>query len=577
MEDYPRTLSLSEAVPDAVDTALSGYTPLTRRLLFNRGITDEKSAQQFFSPDYEADLHDPFLLTDMDKAVTRILHALQRNEHICIYSDYDCDGIPGGVLLHDFFCAINYNNFENYIPHRHEEGYGFNEGAVKVLAEKGTSLIITVDCGIVDFDGARCAKERGVDVIITDHHERQTELPEAFAVINPKRDNNYPFKGICGTGVAFKLVQAILAKGRASGQIELTSGKEKWLLDMVGIATVADMVPLVDENRTLVHYGLHVLRRSPRPGLQQLLRNAKTDQRYLSEDDIGFTIAPRINAASRMDNPEDAFNMLRVKDEEDAGGYVAHLEKLNNERKGVVASMTREANKRLRKIESMPAVIVIGDPLWRPSLVGLVAGSVSESCQRPVFAWGKDGKGIIKGSCRSDGSVNIVSLMEAAKDLFLGYGGHERAGGFSVHPDEIYTLEEKLSSVYNVLEKTQFLSQKPEPEAEITLADITPALLIELMKFAPYGNGNQKPLFKFVNVPIDQIMLFGKTKNHTRIRFAERNTPQAIAFFKKPEDFSYVPVEREACTLFGYIEESYYQGRREIRIRIHDIEPPSIL
>ena len=364
-------------VPQEVDLELKDHHPVAKKILFRQGVTNEEAATAWLQPSFETDLHDPFLLTDMEKAVARLLLALKQNEHIVIYTDYDCDGIPGGVLLHDFFTAIGYTNFENYIPHRHHEGYGFNTEAVPKFVERETKLIITVDCGITDHAATAAAQAAGIDVIVTDHHEPAATLPPAYAIINPKRDQAYPFSGICGSGVAFKLAQAALKRGREQGVITLPLGQEKWWLDLVGLATIADMVPLTNENRVLATYGLTVLRKSRRPGLAQLLRTAGASQRYLTEDDIGFTIAPRINAASRMDTPEDAFLMLKTKDEAEAGATVRHLEGLNNERKGVVAAMVKEARHRLADWAELPSVLVLGNPEWRPSLVGLVANTLA--------------------------------------------------------------------------------------------------------------------------------------------------------------------------------------------------------
>ena len=285
-------------------------------------------------------------LHDMERAVVRILRAVSEGERVVIYSDYDCDGIPGAVVLHDFFAAIGFSNFINYIPHRHYEGFGLSVEAIEKLHQDNATLIITIDCGTSDTEAIHVAKRLGVDVIVTDHHEPPEELPEAIAIVNPKVGDSYPFDGLCGAAVVFKLVQACLERGQEQGLFTLKPGWEKWWLDMVGIATIADMVPLTDENRVLAHYGLSVLRKSRRPGLQQLLRKQRASQRNLTEDDIGFTIGPRINAASRMDTPEDAFKLLATKDEREAGAFVDHLEKLNNERKGLVAAMTKDIHKR---------------------------------------------------------------------------------------------------------------------------------------------------------------------------------------------------------------------------------------
>lgn len=564
---------LKPVVTESIAEALHAYPPLMQQLLVNRGITEGEAAERFLNPNYDTDLHSPFLLTDMEKGVERVLRAMRDNEHIVIYTDYDCDGIPGGVLLHDFFTALEYINFENYIPHRHHEGYGFNAESVPKFKERGATLIITVDCGITDHAAVTAANALGIDVIVTDHHEPSETLPDAFAVINPKRDNAYPFQGICGTVVAYKLAQAILLEGKKNGQITLKDGWEKWWLDLVGIATVADMVPLVDENRTLAHYGLSVLRKSQRPGLQHLLRKAGSSQKHLTEDDIGFTIGPRINAASRMDDPEDAFHMLRTRDGAEAGMHVSHLEKLNNERKGVVASMTKEAKKRMSALDTLPSIIVMGNPEWRPSLVGLVANGLVEEFNRPAFLWGKDGKGIIKGSCRSEGVTSIVRLMEEANASFLTFGGHHASGGFSVSHESIHTLPEALIAAQAILSASGGVPREvPQVDAEITMNEITEELIRSLSALSPFGMGNPKPLFAIRDVSPRDVMIFGKTNNHTKLKLVSgRERYDAICFFKLPTEFTVTPEKEKMCTLLAHIERSHFMGRLETRIRIVDI------
>lgn len=569
----PRKVYLPHArITEEGEGALAHLDAITRQLLFARGITSIESAEKFLNPKYDEHLHDPFLLTDMDRAVERILRAMAEGEHIVIYTDYDCDGIPGGVILHDLFTTIGYTNFENYIPHRHHEGYGFNARTVPGFSERNAKLIITVDCGITDHEAASAAQALGIDVIITDHHEPKETLPPAYAVVNPKRDDAYPFKGICGSGVAFKLAQATLARGRECGVITLKEGMEKWWLDMVGLATIADMVPLQDENRVLATYGLQVLRKSQRPGLAHLLRKAGSNQRYLTEDDIGFTIAPRINAASRMDDPEDAFHMLRSKDEAIAGAKAMHLEKLNNERKGVVASMVKEAKHRLSDWSEVPSVIVLGNPEWRPSLVGLVANTLAETFARPAFLWGRDGNGIIKGSCRSDGIISTLRLMEGTPESFIHFGGHHFSGGFAVGDDRIHTLLDDLVMVRERLGDTLITEQVTYFDADLSLLDVTDGLIRTLRTIAPYGEGNPKPLFRFHDVIPESVSVFGKAKDHTKMRFMSGVGPlDAIAFFRTPEQFHVVPEAGKPLTLIAHIEESYFMGRKETRLRIVDI------
>ena len=556
------TYRLRETSDTIIAPALSA---LTNRLLLARGVTAD-SVAAFLSPNYETELHDPFLLYDMDTAVVRIMTAMEANECIVIYSDYDCDGIPGAVVLHDCFTALGYSNFINYIPHRHYEGFGLNTKALDTLKERGATLLITIDCGTSDVEAITYANQIGIDVIVTDHHEPPVELPEAAAIVNPKL-GGYPFPDLCGAAVVFKLAQALLARTEHT----LLPGTEKWWLDMVGIATVADMVPLTGENRVLAHYGLKVLRKSKRPGLQKLLQKNRVDQRFLTEEDIGFTIGPRINAASRMDTPEDAFHMLRETDVTTAGSYVDHLEKLNKDRKAMVGVMTKELNKRLEHMEEIPAVLVIGHPDWRPALVGLAANKLAEQYHRPVFLWGRDGNGVYKGSCRSGGTVSVVTLMNAAAESFLEHGGHHFSGGFSVRDESIFSLSETLNEAFVRLGNEAMIEEETVIDAELSIDAVTNTMMDELNLLSPFGTGNTKPLFSFQNSVPRKVEQFGKEQEHLKLVFETKNgTLEAIAFFAKPQDFVCPPTAGAPLTLIGHIERSYFMNRPQLRIRIVD-------
>lgn len=536
------------------------FPDLLETLFTSRGIKAEER-EAFLKPDY-TQLHDPLLLPDMDKARDRVLQAIGIGEHIVIFSDYDADGIPGAVVLSDFFKRIGYKNHSFYIPHRHDEGYGMNLEAVRECGERGAKLIITIDCGISDVEEIALANSLGIDVIITDHHEPHAELPAAFAIVNPKlKGSKYPFDGLCGSAVAYKLVQALYAKN-SFGQ---KPGIEKWSLDMVGIATLSDMVPLVGENRILARFGLEVLRKSPRPGLAALFNKLNLDRRTMSEDDITFSITPRINAASRMGIPEDAFKLLSTDDPVEAMRLAEHLEKINAERKGLVASMVKEAKAHLKKRESLPAVIVIGNPEWRPSLAGLVCNSLTEEYERPVFSWGRDGDGVLKGSCRSYNGYDLHALMTLAQDAFIEFGGHKGAGGFSVTLEQVATLEEKLSKALLSLDVD---TECPQEGVIISLNDIGEGLWQTVSQFAPFGMGNEKPLFTIKNAPIQSIKQFGKTKEHLELVL----TPnlKAISFFSSPTSYSLLPTST-SCTLQAHLEKSYFRNRPELRLRIVDI------
>jgi single-stranded-DNA-specific exonuclease len=561
-----------QAVPGHVQKELESYSPYLQQLLFLRGITKAEDAASFLNPSYDEHLHDPFLLHDMDKAVTRINKALDAQECIAIYSDYDCDGIPGAVVLHDFFKAIGYTHFINYIPHRHYEGFGLSAAAAQKLKDKDVSLLITIDCGTSDFEAVEKANELGIDVIITDHHEAKEVLPNALAIVNPKVSDTYPFKGLCGSGVIYKLVQALIAQNAKDKKFELKQGWEKWWLDMVALATIADMVPLQGENRALAHYGLQVLRKSRRPGLQQLIYKQRASMAHLTEDDIGFTIGPRINAASRMDTPEDAFLMLSCSDEGEAGAYVAHLEKLNNERRGIVASMTKEINKRLALIEELPHVLVFGNPNWRPSLVGLVANKLAEEYKRPTFLWGRDGNGVFKGSCRSDGFTSVVTLMNEVSHVFIEHGGHHFSGGFGVHEAYIHTFGTAINDAFLKMgEKARFETQTPI-DAILTLEDVNRIFLQEQSLLAPFGTGNPKPVYLFKKVVPKEVGIFGKSKEHTKLIFDTQGLArEAIAFFMMPNDFQKEPQAGKSIDVYAHVEQSYFMGRMQTRLRIIDI------
>ncbi len=553
--------------PDTKTSQISpNASPLVNRLLANREVSPEE-VHSFLSPDYDTELHDPFLLSDMPVAVERIKAAIDNQEQIAIFSDYDCDGIPGAVILHDLFKALEYDNFQNYIPHRHYEGFGLSSVAIDKLAADGVKLVITIDCGTNDVEVVEYAKEKGIDIIVTDHHEPADELPPAVAIVNPKL-GEYPFPHLCGAAVAYKLAQAMLSATSHS----LVPGQEKWWLDMVGIATIADMVPLRGENRVLAQYGLTVLRKSRRPGIQQLLRKQRINQSFLSEEDIGFSIGPRINAASRMDTPEDAFELLATKDVVKAGERLNRLEDLNKERKSTVAVMTRQLHQRLKKLTEVPSVLVFGSPDWRPSLVGLAANKLAEEHQRPVFIWGKDGNGMYKGSCRSGGTASVVELMNAANELFVEHGGHHASGGFTVKDEHIHTFAQRLQEVFE--ENKAAIEHEPELliDEYLQLSDVTDGLIKDLERLAPYGTGNPKPLFAFKDVQPELVETFGKGKEHLKLKYQHpTGTLEAIAFFAAPTSYKKAPKVDETHTLIAHAEKSFFMGRAQLRLRIVDI------
>jgi single-stranded-DNA-specific exonuclease len=572
----------------------SGDTILNH-LLNSRGVKPDE-AEVFLNPDYEKHVHDPFLMMDMEKAVIRINSAIDNNEKIVIYGDFDADGIPASVVLHDFFKKVSYNNFVNYIPHRHKEGFGFHLHVIEALALENKAdinhrgmLVITVDCGITDIETVKRANELGIDVIITDHHLPDKELPPAFAVVDPKRlDCAYPDKMLCGAGVAFKIVQALITYDRLHGnKFEIKEGWEKWLLDMVGIATLSDMVPLVNENRVFAKYGLMVLRKTQRLGLVKLFRALKVSQKDLVEEDITFLVTPRINAASRMADPRDAFILLSTTDSAEAESMVKHLNSINDDRKVVVAKMSKEIHKVIRELSlDDDEILVVGNPDWSPTLLGLVSTTLVKDYGVPVFLWGRS-EGVIKGSCRSDGFCDVVQIMrdiqEKHPQLFINAGGHSFAGGYSINGDFIHEFRERIKESHKLLFGTSVSSDGSVEPSEKNTSYLADAILLpeqvnwkmwsEIEKMMPYGEGNTKPLFVFKDVKIDSMKMFGKQKEHLELSFAGL---KAIQFFADSDECSEIENEIQKGnivrkTILGNLEKSVFTYSPVLRIRIVDI------
>ncbi|HTR18584.1 MAG TPA: single-stranded-DNA-specific exonuclease RecJ [Candidatus Paceibacterota bacterium] len=542
---------------------------LVRSLLSKRSIESELDIAAFLNPDYDLHTHDPFLLKDMDVAVARLLSAIERSEHAAVYADFDCDGIPGAAILSDFFEKIGYKNYEVYLPHRDREGYGFHLDAIDALAARGVTLIITIDVGTTAVEAVAHAKRKGIDVIVTDHHEIPGALPDAVAILNPKLAP-YPFGGLCGAAVAFKFACATLREGKQRALPAFASiqdGWEKWLLDLVAIATIADMVPLVGENRTLAFWGLQVLRKSPRLGISALCNKLRLRKAELTEDDIGFSLAPRINAASRMDDPELALRLLTTHDAAQADALAAQLESLNTKRKGQSGAIVREAKRRARdRFRKEEQVVVLGNPEWKPALLGLAANSVVEERGGVVCLWGRDALGRLKGSCRSDGSLSVVELFSNS-NIFEEFGGHAKSGGFSVSHERVHELQEALASAAAAC-ATTVLQETAQHDARITLSEISRRLFDEISSLAPFGIENPKPVFLIEKATVTAVRAFGKEKNHIELTLdGDCFAPvRAFDFFRRAEQFSLAPQVGSPAKVLATIERDSFRGGLALRL-----------
>jgi len=568
---------LHDPLHETLREELSAHDDLIAALLSRRGVVTKEEADTFLNPSYDSHLHDPLLMTDMRGAAQRFADAILSGEKIAVWSDYDCDGIPGAVLMHDFLKKSG-ANFENYIPHRHNEGYGMNITGIEKLAENGVKLIVTVDSGITDIAPIARANELGIEVIITDHHLPQEKLPNAFAILNPnaRKDETYPYKSLCGSGVAWKLICATLAAAPELRK-SVPEGWEKWLLDMVGLATIADMVPLTGENRLLSTYGLTVLRKSPRIGLQKLCRGMRVNQRAITEDDVGFMLAPRVNAASRLGEARDAFELFTTTDESRADELAKKLEKMNRERKAQAGAITRAVHTRLKEKNEIRSIIALGDPEWRPALLGLVANTIADEYERPVFLWGREGNNSLKGSFRSGGFTQTMELLRTAENIFAQFGGHAAAGGFTVLDTEVFFLEDRLVEAHARLPANAVGDDLTmRADAVIEPHEATHAFLQKIERLAPFGMENPKPVFLLREACVRDVSRFGKGEEHLKLKIAvseEGATIDAVTFFVKGSiaRAAEALAQGSRVNLLAHLERDTFSRGSPVRLRLLDI------
>ncbi len=556
--------------------------PAVVELILSRlGLNSVEERENFLNPKYE-DLADPFLMKDLERAVIRIFEAIEGGEKIYIYADYDCDGIPSASVLYKFFEKINYaHNVSVYLPDRHEEGYGLHMDAVEKIIATGATLIITTDVGITAIDEVLFAQTQGVDVIVNDHHLPRRmintdgvevdDLPKAYAVVNPKQaDCKYPFKDFCGAGVSYTLVRGFLNK--YGEYFKVPVGAEKWWLDLVAIATISDMVPLLGENRILAYWGMNVLRKTQNQGLRILFSKNNIKLESISEDDIAFTLAPRINASSRMAHPSVALNVLISRNDEEAIKNVLELEGFNNKRKTISATIMRKANV-LAKQQEGNKVLVIGEPDWHIGVLGIIAMKVGEQHKKSVMVWGRDPNGNIKGSARSFGDIHLAQYFaEFPQNTFSAHGGHVKAGGFTVVPEAIYTLADVAQTIYDNHKPVIEIESEDELIIDTTLPAITRELYAGMKKLSPFGLANPKPIFRFAGVTVTGVKIFGKNKEHIELTVQdEGKTMSIISFFSASEPWV-TDLYGKKITFTATLDESNFGGRTLYRMRLNGIE-----
>lgn len=484
-------------------------TNILEQLLLNRNITKEQRAD-FLNPDFTKGLHDPFLLTGMKEAVTRIERAINQNEIVGIFADYDADGIPAGAILAEVLEAHGLETVV-YIPSRHE-GYGLNKKGIDEIKLHGASLLITVDLGIREIKNTEYAESLGLDVIITDHHEPDIIIPAALAIINPKlKDSRYPFCELSGGGVVFKLAQALSIKLK-----KITEKDLKWLVDLVGITTICDVVPLIDENRIFAKYGLLVLAKTRRLGLKKLYQVAGIDQGKINTYIVGFQIGPRLNAPGRLNQKQESFDLLRANNEDVATQLALALDDINKQRQENLEKILVEARTQVLNLKlNEKKVICLWHKGWSSGLIGLVAGKLVEEFSRPVIIL-EQGETISKGSARSIDKFNIVEVLQSMKDILESFGGHTKAAGLSIKNENLDLFYDRLLAMANIKLNDEDLISKIIIDYKLKKDDLRLDLIDQIQKLEPFGMGNPKPIFVLENVIASNVRKIGAANNHLK-------------------------------------------------------------
>ena len=505
---------------------LKGFGVVTSSILYGRGISSKSDADRYFNPEYSKNINDPELLDGMKEAVERVMLSRKNKEKVCVFGDYDADGVTSTAMLLDFFNQVGINCFE-YIPDRNREGYGMNEKAIKYIEEQGANLIVTVDCGISNFKEVEFAKAQKIDVIVIDHHHVPEQIPAAVAVVNPKKGNDdYPERELAGVGVAFKLISAIAKKVEGYDQEQL-----KWFLDLVAIGTIADCVPLLGENRVLTKYGLVVLGKTKRVGLRQLFHVGRIDiNEYTppTSQQIGFQVAPRINAAGRMDHASIALNLLVCRKTEEAKARLLalELEEKNKYRQKVTQEITREVDLKMAQKKEKPPIIIESSEFWDLGVIGLAAGKVTEKYGRPTILF-QEREDLFKGSGRSIEGINMIKIIEKQKDILNRFGGHAQALGLEVSKKNLGKLKSNLYEEFKK-EVAKISDPKILIDCEIGFAEINSKLLSEISMMEPFGQGNKKPIFLSRRVVVEDHRIIGNGEKHLKLWLSDSSQTSLV-------------------------------------------------
>ena len=537
-------------------------SPEISQILNNRGIENEKDAEIFMNPSLEY-LRDPFLMKDMKKSTERIKKAIENKERIYIYGDYDVDGVSSTSILYLYFKSIGFP-VKYYIPNRLEEGYGINEDAIKKIHDDGCDLIITVDCGITSVKEVELANELGIDVIITDHHECQSEIPDAYAIVNPKQEDcNYPFDMLCGCGVAFKMIQAL------TDEEEFKTSMFDYL-EIVTLATICDIVPLIDENRIIVKNGLKLMKEGKNLGLRELIKVCGIETNKIGSSHIGFSIGPRINASGRLGYSYLGVQLFTTDNEDEAKEIANILEGKNIERQMIESKMYKEAEEILSSDERFKddKVLVIAKEGWQHGIIGIVASKLTEKYYKPtILLTIEDGEAT--GSARSIKGFSIFDALVSCKDLMNKFGGHEQAAGLALDAKNIDELRVRINEIADYNLSKEDLIENIKVEYELKEDSATLDLVDNLHKLEPFGLSNPSPRFIMRDLLLTNIFKMGKNKQHLKIIVENKKSYECVGF-----NMAYLADNfqlGDKVDILFQVDENNYNNERKVQFLLKDI------
>ena len=546
-----------------------GIDPVLAELLVQRGVHTFSQARSFFRPDL-ADLHDPFLMKDMDKAVDRVHRAIVGNEKILVYGDYDVDGTTAVSLVYSFLARLT-DRIDFYIPERYDEGYGVSYKGIDWAAENGFGLIITLDCGIKANEKVDYAKGKGIDMIICDHHLPENDIPDAVAVLDPKREDcGYPFDDLSGCGVGFKLVQAY------SQMYGIPFESLVPLLDLLVVSIASDLVSVTGENRTLAHYGLKQLNGEPREGLLAMIQLSGLEPTHITIDDIVFKIGPRINAAGRMESGRMAVELLTASDAQTAFRIGTEINEHNNERKSIDRRITQEALDMVRtgKCLSGGNATIVYNPHWHKGVVGIVASRLVEAFYRPTIVFTRSHGGLVTGSARSVHGFDLYDAIESCSDLLENFGGHLYAAGLTLKEENLTAFCERIELFISGRIIPEMQTPVVDVDAMLNFSQITPKFLRILKQFQPFGPGNGAPVFLTENVYDNgNGRKVGAEGGHLKLELIQESHPyhhiSAIAF-NMAGFFDHIKAGNPIDVCYSIVE-NYYRGTANTQLRVKDM------